>query len=370
MPRGALHAAAERGDLDTVRLELRRDAAQLEALTPGYNETPLHRAADNGHAEVVQELLGARADVNARRRGGYTALHLAHSPAVANLLLAAGINQNITCRKGKTAAEHCDTHIQEHIEAHVLRRAVLRMQNARLAAMFASWADHAQDHARLKMAGSKVVARMQHGTTASVFGRWVEFGQQQRGLRAVVARLAHGQALKMFRAWLGALDVWHAERGAAEHDAALAALQATLQVGAEAAVESKERALRGSHAAEFQAAERAKAAELAAASDASRQALEEMESRSQAAQEQAASERQELSTELAERSAALSALGASTRISAFQHLILGLFMRRLLRRRGACDGPCQPREIGAERRGWRVLMPKMTILSYIVMLLY
>ena len=124
MPRGPLHAAAEKGDLAAVRSLLLQDKSRLEDLTQGYNETPLHRAAESGHAEVVQELLAAKADVNARRRGGYTALHLAQSAAVAQVLLASGIDRDIRARNGQTAAEYCTggqrvrAHIQDHAERH------------------------------------------------------------------------------------------------------------------------------------------------------------------------------------------------------------------------------------------------------------
>ena len=54
MPRGPLHVAAEKGDLAAVRSLLLQDKSRLEDLTQGYNETPLHRAAESGHAEVVR----------------------------------------------------------------------------------------------------------------------------------------------------------------------------------------------------------------------------------------------------------------------------------------------------------------------------
>lgn len=52
-----LSLAAEKGNLDVVKLLLKYDAGLT--ILDKWNETALHWAADNGHAEVVKELLGA-----------------------------------------------------------------------------------------------------------------------------------------------------------------------------------------------------------------------------------------------------------------------------------------------------------------------
>ena len=266
MPRGPLHAAAERGDLHRVRDELARDSSQLEALTPGYNETPLHRAAENGHAAVVQELLQARAAVNARRRGGHTALHLAQSTAVANALLAAGIDHTISCRKGLTAAESClgGSSVQAFIDEHRLGQVIFRMQNGRLAAAFAGWVVRVQDLHRLTVAAARVVERLQRSASACAFGRWTIFSRTQKHLHRAAARLARRVTGSAFQAWLVAADMWRSEHVQAEHEAALVLLRADVQSEVEAATESEQAQqqahantmawLRREHAAEMQEA--------------------------------------------------------------------------------------------------------------------
>ena len=48
--------AAERGELDSVRVFLERDPQILNITDPG-GYTPLHKAAYNGHPEIVGRLL-------------------------------------------------------------------------------------------------------------------------------------------------------------------------------------------------------------------------------------------------------------------------------------------------------------------------
>eukprot|EP01043_Picozoa_sp_COSAG02_P042597 COSAG02_NODE_3633_length_6447_cov_1546.798362_1_plen_204_part_00 len=89
-----LHQAAEAGDAAAVVAELER-GAEIELGTPGYHETALHRAAEHGHLSVVNALIERGCDVNATRRGGFTALHLAATEAVADALLAGGVDPSI-----------------------------------------------------------------------------------------------------------------------------------------------------------------------------------------------------------------------------------------------------------------------------------
>ncbi len=67
-------------------------------------QTPLHYAAQEGNSEIVNLLLAARSDPNAKTRfGGETALHHAamrDDVAVANALLASGADPNITNSTG------------------------------------------------------------------------------------------------------------------------------------------------------------------------------------------------------------------------------------------------------------------------------
>ncbi len=68
-----LFMAANRGNVDKVRSILARDpAAATESSGGGF--TPLHLAAINGHAKVVDLLIKSGAHVNARNRDGATPL--------------------------------------------------------------------------------------------------------------------------------------------------------------------------------------------------------------------------------------------------------------------------------------------------------
>jgi hypothetical protein len=65
------------GNVRKVRLELQRGVDVNERGENGY--TPLHAAAENGHAEVVRLLLGRGADKTAQLDSGETALALARA---------------------------------------------------------------------------------------------------------------------------------------------------------------------------------------------------------------------------------------------------------------------------------------------------
>jgi uncharacterized protein len=84
--------SARRGDAAAVRSLL--DAGEDVDAAEGDGMTALHWAAERGHAEVAQLLLGASANVGARTRiGGYTPLHLASRGghvSIIRMLLEAG----------------------------------------------------------------------------------------------------------------------------------------------------------------------------------------------------------------------------------------------------------------------------------------
>ena len=93
-------AAAQRGDVATLRRLLGGDATLLAVSTRGassHGHSALHHAASKNHAAAVAFLLEAGADASAQNHGGSTALHsaaangnadaarvlVAHAPAAA-----------------------------------------------------------------------------------------------------------------------------------------------------------------------------------------------------------------------------------------------------------------------------------------------
>ncbi|KAI9183492.1 hypothetical protein H9P43_004410 [Blastocladiella emersonii ATCC 22665] len=83
-----LHLAATRG-YDAVVHVLLENGAIVDLADPDL-ETALHKAAFNGNVFVVEKLLHARANLNAKDRGGWTPLHVAvarNHHEIAHLLL-------------------------------------------------------------------------------------------------------------------------------------------------------------------------------------------------------------------------------------------------------------------------------------------
>eukprot|EP00438_Fugacium_kawagutii_P034600 Skav225832 [mRNA] locus=scaffold345:15014:16870:+ [translate_table: standard] len=96
--------AAHRGDVAAVRGWVRIDAAAVR-LTNYKRDTPLHWAASNGHAEVVQVLLEAKASVEAKNNSRQTPLSSAAASnriEVAKLLLAARASAHVVDQDGNT----------------------------------------------------------------------------------------------------------------------------------------------------------------------------------------------------------------------------------------------------------------------------
>lgn len=71
---GDILGAAERGELDSVRALLESDPQLLNVIDQG-GYTPLHKAAYNGHVEIVEYLISKGADLNALSNSGSTPLH-------------------------------------------------------------------------------------------------------------------------------------------------------------------------------------------------------------------------------------------------------------------------------------------------------
>ncbi|CAM9605394.1 unnamed protein product, partial [Sphacelaria rigidula] len=90
-----LHQAAKTGNLSHVRRAL--NVGTPDPLDSD-GRTPLHVAAEGGHAEVVMALLAASAAVDARDKKGYTPLYLAASEGrldAVRVLLEASPNVDI-----------------------------------------------------------------------------------------------------------------------------------------------------------------------------------------------------------------------------------------------------------------------------------
>jgi ankyrin repeat protein len=64
--------------------------------------TPLHKACERGHVEMVSVLIGLNADVNKRASNQQTAVHLASSAVILSLLVAGGANVNAIDKNGQT----------------------------------------------------------------------------------------------------------------------------------------------------------------------------------------------------------------------------------------------------------------------------
>jgi ankyrin repeat protein len=91
------HDAAGNGDLEKVRALLAADPALVFSKDAEDGMTPLHRAAENGLADVAELLLAGKADVNAVSAHGMTPFLAAvknHHMEVARLLLARGADVN------------------------------------------------------------------------------------------------------------------------------------------------------------------------------------------------------------------------------------------------------------------------------------
>ncbi len=111
----AIFKAAKSGDVVAVKALLAADPA-LVHVRDADASTPLHYAVWKGHRELVELLLAAGADVNARNQNdhwGTTPLHAAahaNERAIAALLVAHGADLEARDGNGKTPLDHTAFH--------------------------------------------------------------------------------------------------------------------------------------------------------------------------------------------------------------------------------------------------------------------
>ena len=106
--RNALHYAASRGHITCVDFILGA-GANIDS-TDSKNKTALYIAASAGHTKVVASLIESKANLEiADSQKGWTPLHVAIEKSRLKsvyLLLLAGADPNVKCKKGFTPAEH------------------------------------------------------------------------------------------------------------------------------------------------------------------------------------------------------------------------------------------------------------------------
>jgi len=96
-----IHNAAEKGNFEKVNFILTKKP-QLVNAQDNMNETPLHKAANNSHEEVVKLLFAKGADVYAKSNKGHSPLHRAAggTKEVVKILLVGGAEVNAESYKG------------------------------------------------------------------------------------------------------------------------------------------------------------------------------------------------------------------------------------------------------------------------------
>lgn len=116
----ALHLAAYFGHPSAVRILLDEDADVEDVAENGTRVRPLHSGVAGRSLEVVEALLAAGAELEARQQDGFTPLMGAAAGGVQELverLLEAGADRTARNDHGKTAMDFAREHRHTHLEA-------------------------------------------------------------------------------------------------------------------------------------------------------------------------------------------------------------------------------------------------------------
>jgi len=151
-----------------VNFQQQKPAGPWQDLASGANG-PLHLAADGNHVEVVRFLLERGARVNTAGYAGNTALHNAHSAAVAKLLLAKGASLKATNKQGFTPFQYAVASGATEVVPVLLAKgadADLPTANGEFPLMMAAAGGHLEIVEMLLAKGVKVDTMTEDGTTS------------------------------------------------------------------------------------------------------------------------------------------------------------------------------------------------------------
>jgi hypothetical protein len=180
----ALIAAANRGQLDAVRLLLDRGADPSLADSDG--DTPLMTAAGSGQAGVVRELAARRADLDAAHPlTGFTAFHGAcgvNQPECAAALVELGCDTAIRDKYGRTGKQ-----MAENLD-HAVVLDVLRVATGQRRELKAERAAAAQ-----REEVGRLIARQAFGAAGPLLARMIQDSPSDPGLLTWKAEVAAAQ---------------------------------------------------------------------------------------------------------------------------------------------------------------------------------